>query len=139
AELEAMGVRVEAVFRPEPQRRAFTHVDSDGERTITVIGERLGPHASDPLPWSELDDVDAVYFCAGDDDALREARRARTLVATSRETGRLARAGVYLDAVVGSARDPSEIYVPVKPPPGLVVETLGPEGGRFRAGAQKGA
>ena len=139
AELEAMGLRVEATFRPETQRRAFAHVDAHGERTITVMGPRLGPHASDLLPWELLDDVDAVYFCAGDDDALRQARRARTLVATSRETGRLARAGVYLDAVVGSARDPSEVYVPIKPAPGLVVETLGAEGGRYRAGGQNGA
>jgi ribokinase len=131
-ELEAMGVRVEAVFRPEPQRRAFTHVDAAGERTITVMGERLGPHASDPLPWDVLDDVDAVDFCAGGDDALRQARRAHTLVATSREASRLARAGVYLDAVVGSGRDPSERYEPVDPPPGVVVEILGAEGGRYR-------
>ena len=61
-ELEAMGVRVAATHRAERQRRAFTHVDKTGERTITVIGPRLGPHASDPLPWGELDDVDAVYF-----------------------------------------------------------------------------
>ena len=49
-ELEAHGLRVEATFRPEPQRRAFVHVDDAGERTITVIGDRLGPRADDPLP-----------------------------------------------------------------------------------------
>ena len=131
-ELVKMGLRVEAVFRPVAQRRAFTHVDKDGERTITVIGERLGPHASDPLAWDALDDVDAVYFCAGDDDALREARRARCVVATTREATRLARAGVYLDAVVGSGRDDSERYIPIDPEPGAIVETLGSEGGRYR-------
>src|SRR3954452_13257383 len=36
-ELEALGVRVEATWRAEPQRRGFVHVDSDRERTITVI------------------------------------------------------------------------------------------------------
>jgi ribokinase len=132
-ELAKLGVRVECVFRPDAQRRAFTHVDAAGERTITVMGERLGPHASDPLPWDALDGVNAVYFCAGDDDALRQARRARTLVATSREAGRLARAAVYLDAVVGSARDASERYAPVDPEPGAVVETLGSDGGRYVA------
>lgn len=71
--LEEMGVRVEATFRPEPQRTAFTHVDTKGERTITVMGSRLGPQASDQLPWDELAGTDAVYFCAGDDDALRAA------------------------------------------------------------------
>jgi ribokinase len=132
-ELAAMGVRVEAAFRDEAQRRAFVHVDAGGERTITVIGARLGPCATDPLPWEELDHIDAVYFCAGDDDALRQARRARTLVATSREAARLVRTGAYLDAVVGSARDPSEAYEPIVPEPGVVVETLGAEGGRYRA------
>jgi ribokinase len=137
-ELTQMGVRVETTFRHDAQRRAFTHVDATGERTITVIGTRLGPHASDPLAWDALDDVDAVYFCAGDDDALRQARRARTLVATSREANRLARTGVYLDAVVGSGRDPSEAYLPVEPPPGAIVETLGSEGGRYRAAERSG-
>lgn len=131
-ELEAMGVVVEAVFRGEPQRRAFTHVDSSGERTITVIGPRLGPHGTDPLPWGQLDDTDAVYFCAGDDDALRTARRARVLVATTREAERLARVGIYLDAVVGSGRDPAERYIAIDPAPGAIVETLGAEGARFR-------
>jgi ribokinase len=138
-ELEAMGVRVEATHRPEAQRRAFTHVDKEGERTITVIGERLGPHASDALPWGELDEVDAVYFCAGDDDALRQARRSRTLVATTREATRLARAGVFLDAVVGSGRDASEAYIPIDPAPALIVETLGAEGGRYRAAEKTGS
>jgi ribokinase len=132
AELEAMGVSVEAAFRPESQRRAFTHVDAaTGERTITVMGSRLGPHGSDPLPWGHLDQTDAVYFCAGDDEALRFARRARVLVATTREAPALARVGVYLDAVVGSGRDPAEHYVPIDPHPGLVVETLGADGGRY--------
>ena len=54
-ELEAHGLRVEATFRPEPQRRAFVHVDDAGERTITVIGDRLGPRADDPLPWARAE------------------------------------------------------------------------------------
>ena len=52
-ELGALGVRVEAAWRDEPQRRAFVHVDATAERTITVTGGRLGPSADDPLPWSE--------------------------------------------------------------------------------------
>lgn len=131
-ELRGMGVRVETTFRPDEQRRAFTHVDASGERTITVMGSRLGPRADDRLRWDELDDVDAVFFCAGDDDALRQARRAKTLVVTSREHERIARAGVYIDAVVGSAEDASERFTGADPQPGLVVETLGAAGGRFR-------
>jgi Sugar kinases, ribokinase family len=35
-QLSDLGVRVHAADRPEPQRRAFTFVDEEGERTITV-------------------------------------------------------------------------------------------------------
>src|SRR5438132_3054772 len=83
-ELEELGVRVEAVWRQEPQRRALVHVDAAGERTITMIGERMGPHGDDALPWSELEHADAVYFTAGDPEAVRMARAACQLVATTR-------------------------------------------------------
>ena len=61
AKLRQHGVHVEGRFHPEPQRRAFVHLDSDGERTITVLGPRLGPSADDGLPWDLLDHTDAVY------------------------------------------------------------------------------
>jgi ribokinase len=140
-ELQAMGVRVEAVFRGGPQRRAFTFIDDEGERTITVIGERLGPASEDPLPWSDLAQADAVYFTAGDVGALRAARQARLLVATLRVLPLLVSAGVELDAVVGSGRDPAERYPPgaVEPPPRLVVRTAGAQGGSYEtAGGRKG-
>src|SRR2546426_7504190 len=66
AALGDLGLRVEAAFRQEPQRRGVVHVDAAGERTITVIGDRLGPAGDDPLPWHELAETDAVYFTAGD-------------------------------------------------------------------------
>ena len=53
--LERLGVRVEAAWRPGPQRRAFVHTDAHAERTITVLGDRIGPRGDDPLPWDELD------------------------------------------------------------------------------------
>ncbi len=129
------GLRVEAVFRRESTRRAITHVDSEGERGITVLGERLAPHARDPLAWHELAEVDGVYFTAGDVAALRCARLARVLVATARILPVLAAAGVELDALVGSETDPDEAYAPgdIDPPPRLVVRTRGGEGGSFAA------
>jgi ribokinase len=132
-ELEALGVRVEAVFRPEPQRRAFVHVDAAGERTITVIGDRLGPRAEDPLPWGELAETDALYFTAGDAGAARAARAARTLVASARGLETLAVAGVELDALLASGKDPGERYAPgdLEPPPRLVVRTAGADGGEY--------
>jgi ribokinase len=130
--LERRGVRVVAATRAgKPTRRAFTFVDDAGERTITVIGERLQPERGDPLPWDELADTDAVYFTAGGPDALRAARAARTLVATARVMDLIASAGVQLDALVGSGRDPSERYEPYDPEPSLVVTTGGAAGGRW--------
>ena len=131
--LEELGVRVEAATRDEPTRRAIVFVDANGERTITTLGRRLHPTTADDLPWDELADVEAVYFTAGDVAALREARRAKVLVATSRVSDLLAEAGVDLDAVVGSGNDPSEAFDPERlaHPPDLVVRTDSVRGGRF--------
>jgi ribokinase len=121
------------VFRDRPQRRGFTHLDARGERTITVIGDRMGPSADDPLPWDELAETDAVYFTAGDRGALATGRRARVLVASARMTADLAASGVRLDVLVGSARDQGERYDPgtIHPPPRAVVRTEGRSGGTF--------
>jgi ribokinase len=130
-ELERRGVRVEAAWRPEPQRRAFVHIDAGGERTITVIGDRIGPHRSDELPWDELGAIDAVYLTAGDSEAVRAARAARTLVSTVRAIDTLRPAAVELDALVSSSTDAGERYAPgdLEPAPRLVVRTAGAEGG----------
>lgn len=132
-DLAPLGVRVRAAVRAEPSRRAVVFLDANGERTIATLGRRLEPAEADHLPWDELDEADAVFFTAGDNGALRRARRARVLVATSRAMSRLAEADVFLDAVVGSGRDPAERYDPdgLSTPPRLVVRTEGRSGGRF--------
>src|SRR5437870_1928002 len=85
-QLGALGVTVHASPAAGPQRRAFAFVDESGERTITVLGEKLLPRGGDAsLPWEELARCDGVFFVSGDVDALRAARRARVLVATARE------------------------------------------------------
>jgi ribokinase len=131
--LAELGVRVEAATRDEPTRRGVVFVDANGERTITTLGQRLEPTTTDRLPWNELEGIDAVYFTAGDAGALRAARGARTLVATSRIADLLARADVRLDAVVGSAADPAEAFDPdaLADPPALIVRTEGRRGGRY--------
>ena len=127
------GVRVHAAVRTEPQRRGVTFVDAAGERTITVIGERLGPRRSDDLPWDQLSEVDGVYFVSGDAAAVRAARAARVLVATARSLPTLAEARVELDALVRSRSDEGETYRPgdIDPPPKLHVATAGPLGGTY--------
>jgi ribokinase len=137
AGLEELGVEIEGGFRPETQRRAFVHLDQGGERTITVLGPRLGPRGSDPLAWDRLDEMDAVYLTAGDVEAVRQARRARTLVATPRGLETLADAHVELDALVASGRDPGELYSPgdLDPAPRVVVRTMGAAGGEWETGS----
>ena len=132
-ELESLGPRVEAALRREPTRRAVTFIEPTGERTITTLGDRLHPEASDLLPWDELGEIDAVYFTAGDARALETARRARVLVATTRVLDVLSSTDVPLDAVVGSGRDPSERWDPsaLRSRPRLVVLTDGARGGAF--------
>jgi ribokinase len=133
ARLADHGVRVHVAWRDPPQRRAVTFLDGAAERTITVMGERHVPGGDDPLPWDELDGVDALYFTGGDAGALAAARRARALVATPRARGPLAGAGVRLDALVHSGNDTGERYRPgdVEPEPRFVVATLGAQGGRW--------
>ena len=139
--LERLGLRVRSAVRDEPQRLGFTDRDEAGERTITLVGEKLHPHGSDQLPWEELAEIDAVYFSAGDRDALRAARRARVLVATARELPTLAEAGVELDALVHSGTDSGEKYEhgQVRPEPKLVVTTRGRDGGTYTTGGRSGS
>jgi ribokinase len=134
-DLEEMGVRVEAAWRAAPQRRAFVYLDSGGERTITVIGDRMGPDADDRLPWHELERLDAVYLTAGDPGAVRRARAATTLVATPRALDSLKQAKVELDVLVSSANDAGERYTPgeLDPAPRLVARTDGTRGGSLLA------
>jgi ribokinase len=132
--LSELGVTVHAVHRAgKPTRRAFVYLDDDHERTITTVGDRLRPVRDDDLPWDELADADCVYFVAGDTGALRAARQARAVVATSRVIDLLERSGVQLDAVVRSARDAGERYRAIEPPPKLVVATEGAQGGTWTA------
>ncbi len=135
-QLSALGLRLHVSWVDEPQRRAVTFLDREGERTITVIGERLVPKGLDPLPWDELGRMGGVYFTGGDVEALRAARAARVLVATPRALETLREGGAELDALVGSAGDPAERYRvgDLDPPPQLVVATTGREGGVAQPG-----
>jgi ribokinase len=134
AELADHGVTVHAARRARPHRRGFTHLDATtGERTITIMGERIVPTGADPLPWDDLARLDGVYLTAGDAAAVRHARRATVLVATVRAFDALLEAGVEVDALVASAADATEAHDPgrLRPAPRVVVLTEGERGGRF--------
>jgi ribokinase len=136
-ELEARGVAVHARHAPGKQRRALTHVDETGERTITVLGDKLLPSGEEgSLPWEELRRCAAVYFVSGDVAALRASRHCPVLVATSRELATLRRAAVEVDVLVGSGEDAAERFESgeLEPEPPIVVTTAGALGGWIRPG-----
>ena len=129
--LGELGVRVHAAPRDAMQRWGFVHLDDDGERTISIVGERHAPVGADELPWERIDGAAAVFVSGGDNAAMREARRGELLVATPRAVESLA--GVQLDALVGSGKDRLEQVDPetVDPKPHLIITTAGKEGGTW--------
>jgi ribokinase len=132
--LRELGVHVCAVRRPAPTRRAVTLLDEAGERTITTVGPRLEPLIADAqLPWSTLGDMDAIYFTAGDEGALRAARAARVLVASPR-AGEAIGHGVALDALVLSEDDEIERREAAKAQAEaeVLLTTRGARGGVYR-------
>lgn len=136
-DLERLGVTVHAQVEEGPQRRAVVFVDEGGERTITVLGEKLRPRLErGDLPWEELRRCDGVYFVSGDAGAARAAAKARVVVATARDLATLRAAGVELDALVASGEDEGERYRvgDLDPPPKVVVTTAGALGGWVQPG-----
>ena len=73
-----------SIPREAPTRRGVSFVDPAGDRAITVIGQRLQPCASDPLPWRHLADCDGVFVTATDAIALGLCRAAKVLTVTPR-------------------------------------------------------
>lgn len=141
-ELEGLGLELHIAWRAAPTRRGITFIDGGGERTITVIGERLMPTAADGLPWQRLEQTDGVFVTATDAAGLRQARRARVLAATPRvRLAALREAGVTLDALIGSAADPGEAYRPgdLDPPPRLRIGTEAERGGVLVPGGRYAA
>ena len=136
ARLTELGVRVHAATRDAMQRWGFVHL-TPGERTISILGERLVAHGDDDLPWDRLDEAEAVFVSGGDAQAMRHARRARILVATPRAAEHLK--GIRIDALVGSGKDRLEQLDPdaLDPPPALIITTAGKEGGTWQAGEQR--
>ena len=122
-----------AVVPGLPQRRAFTFLTDDHERTITVLGERLVPEVGRDaeLEWERCAGAEAIYFTGGDVAALQAARGARVLVATPRAGEALRTAGVQLDVLVASGTDAGEAVEALDPPPRHVVLTHGATGGRW--------
>lgn len=140
AGLRAAGIEVHASDRDRPQRRALSWLTADHERTITTLGPPMEPSGADPLDWDALASCDGVVLFGGDAAAARAARAAKVLVATARTRDALLAAEVDVDALVGSANDPTEpldAALLAAARPRWVVETEGASGGRWRAAAPK--
>jgi len=132
--LTELGVEVRSALRSERTRRAVTLVDARRERTITTFGERLEPRGDDDLGWERLRGVDAVYFTAGDERALRATRAASRIVVASPRARHALGHGVKLDALVLSAHDNVELgeLARGQSEAQVVVLTEGERGGRYR-------
>jgi ribokinase len=133
--LTELGVRVHAAPRQDVQRWGFVHLTDDGERTISIVGDRHAPHGDDDLPWERMDGADTVFVSGGDHAAMEQARRGKLLVATPRAVDTLA--GIRIDALVGSGNDRLEQVDPSELDVGLVVTTAGSEGGTWQGGEHR--
>ena len=86
-------------------RRAWTHVDADGERTITVLGDKLLPAARCRSTATTSSSSSRASRGA---PRRRDARASSP--ATARELPTLRDGDVQLDLLVASANDPGERY-----------------------------
>ena len=130
--LERLGLEVHVAWREVPTRRGVSLVDGDGDRAITVIGERLTPSLDDDLPWETLGEFDGIFVTAADAPLLKACRSAAVLAATPRvRLPVLQEAGVSLDALIGSGLDPGERVEPeqLNPAPQTLIRTEGAAGG----------
>jgi ribokinase len=133
--LRELAVDVRARSCDRPTRRAVTLVDDERERTITTFGKRLEPHGGeDELAWRRLAGIDAVYFTAGDEAALRAARAASRALVASPRAGHALGHGVPIDALVLSAHDEIERRELQRShqDAAIVVYTEGERGGSYR-------
>ncbi len=130
--LSKLGLNLLVSWNEKPTRKGISLIDQDGERAITVIGERLQPNASDKLPWNDLGNYDGIFVTATDKEGLNFARKAKFLAATPR-TGKntIKDSKVKMNALIGSALDPGEQvnYEEFEPKPDIYIATEGKSGG----------
>ena len=130
--LTKLGLNLKVAWRERPTRKGISLISKEGERAITVIGERLQPIASDDLPWSDMKNYDGIFITATDEEGIRLASKARFVAATPR-TGKttLRNSQVKLNALIGSGLDPGEKinYEELIPKPDIYIATEGKSGG----------
>jgi len=130
--LKERNLKLHVAWRNEPTRKGISFIDSQAERSITVIGDRLQPNGNDELPWKTLEDFDGVFISATDAKGMNYCRAAKKVLATPRvRIEELAKANIELDALIRSALDPDE-NLPInklQKKPKLIISTKGADGG----------
>tara|TARA_Y100001968_G_scaffold29969_1_gene23183 strand:+ start:54 stop:896 length:843 start_codon:yes stop_codon:yes gene_type:complete len=130
--LTKLGLNLKVAWRDQPTRKGISLINDDGERAITVIGERLQPISSDDLPWSEMNTYDGIFVTATNEEGLRLARRSKFLAVTPR-IGKniLENSQIKINALIGSGLDPGEKinYSRLIPRPEIYIATEGKSGG----------
>jgi len=132
--LTKLGLNLKVAWREKPTRKGISLISKDGERAITVIGERLQPIASDNLPWSDMKNYDGIFITATDKEGIRLARKAKFLSATPRAGEKILKMSkVKINALIGSGLDPGEKinYEEIEPKPDLYIATKGKSGGEI--------
>ena len=108
-ELRSFGIEMHIAWRDTPTRRGISLVGKNGDRAITVIGERLEPCIKDSLKWDLLKSMDGVFITAGNAKTIQYCRKAKIVCATPRvKIISLNQANIRLDALIGSNLDPDE-------------------------------
>ena len=130
--LENMGIKLHVAWRDEPTRKGFSLIDSEGERSITIVGNRLAPTHKDNFDWSILNDMDGIFITAADKEIFHKSRIAKTLCTTPRVgLNIINESGIFLDGLIGSNLDPGEVFSlnELRLIPKFVIKTEGENGG----------
>ncbi len=137
--LSNYGIRLHVAWRDKPTRKGFSLIDSNGERSITVIGDRLAPTYKDKLDWNLFEKMDGIFITASDSEIFKKARIADSLCTTPRVgIDIINKSNVFLDGLIGSNLDPGEVFslsdISIKPK--LIIKTEGENGGILYPGGR---
>ena len=130
--IEKMDIKLHVAWSDKPTRKGFSLIDSEGERAITIIGDRLAPSHKDNLNWNILNDMDGIFITAADKEIFKKSRIAKILCTTPRAgLNIINESGIILDGLVGSNLDPGEVFTlnDLKFKPRFVIKTEGENGG----------
>ena len=140
--LENMGIKLHVAWCDKPTRKGFSLIDSEGERSITIIGDRLAPTHKDNLDWSILNEMDGVFITAADMQIFKKSRIAKTLCSTPRVgLNIINESKIFLDGLIGSNLDPGEAFslTELSLKPKFVIKTEGENGGILFPGGRYNA